>query len=332
MKPKTKTNPKKLLKKKILKESFVEKAWQNVRDPGGLASLTAFAKSRKNAYDLKDLDKKLSRIEAYSMHRPVRRSFTRPAYIFHGPNQHYCADLIQMTQYKWYNSNYAWILVVMDSFSKVLCCVAMKTKGAEETALAIKKALIELSRGGRKFPEYFFHDSGLEFLNSKVKAVLAKYKIKQYVSRTTQKSAMCERLIKTIKSYIFKYFTLKQTKRWLDILPLLVTRYNDTVHSSHGMKPNMVNLKTADQAFSNMYGKLALTPRKPPKYDVGTLVRISKGRILFRKGYLAGFSSQVFRIKSIKPTFPVYSFVLETLQGEEVASSFTQEELSEVTP
>lgn len=329
MKPKKRTRRK--VQKKILEESFVERAWKNVHDPGGLASLTAFARSRKNAYDLKDLEKKLSKIEAFSLHRPVRRRFKRPAYIFHGPNEHYCADLIQMGQYKWHNSNYAWILVVMDSFSKKLSCVAMKTKNAEDTATAIKKALLELSRGGKKFPQYFFHDSGTEFVNSKVKAVLAKYKIKQYTSKTSQKSSMAERVIKTIKSYLFKYFSLKSTKRWLDILPIIVNRYNDTVHSSHNMKPNSVSAKTADEAFSNMYGKLALTPRKPPKFSVGTLVRLSSGRILFRKGYMPGWSKQIFRIKSVKPSFPVYSFTLETLDGEEVASSFTAEELSEIS-
>lgn len=320
-------------KKITLEDKYVERAYSNSRDPAFLSSLTAFAKSRKNAVNLKNLEKSLSKIEAYSIHKPVRVKYKRPAQIIHSPNYNYCVDLIDMQKYKYQNNHYGWILVCMDSFSKVLSLVKLKNKSGKETAVAMEIALKELSRGGKKYPNQIHSDAGREILNTHVQAVFEKYKIHHYTSKSQNKSFFCERVIREVKGSIFKWFSLKKTTRWVDILPQLAINHNNKIHSSHKMKPKDVNEGNSGLCFSRMFKRLLKTPRKPHKYSVGSLVRVSGKRLIFRKGYLPGFSRRIFRVKAIKNTFPVYSYTLETTDSnEELAGTYVDSELSLYTP
>lgn len=99
------------------------------------------------------------------------------------------------------------------------------------------------------------------------------------------------------------------------------------------MKPNDIKEGNSGLAFSRMYKSLIQTPRKPHKYQIGTLVRISGKRLIFRKSYHPGFSRRIFRIKAIKNTYPVYSYILETADTNELlGSSYVDSELSLYTP
>lgn len=320
-------------KKTTLEDSYVFRAYENKHDPAFLSSLTAFAKSRKNAINLKNLQKSLSKIEAYSIHKPLRIRYKRPSQLLHSPNYNYCLDLIDMQRYKYSNNNYGWILVCLDSFSRVLSLVKLKKKSGIETAAALQTALKEMSKGGKKYALQVYSDNGLEFLNKHVQAVFAKHNIHHYTSKTQQKAFMCERVIREVKSKIFKWFSLKNTKRWVDLLPQLAINHNNTKHSAHGMKPNDIKEGNSGLAFSRMYKSLIQTPRKPHKYQIGTLVRISGKRLIFRKSYHPGFSRRIFRIKAIKNTYPVYSYILETADTNELlGSSYVDSELSLYTP
>ena len=43
---------------------------------------------------------------------------------------------------------------------------------------------------------------------------------------------MIERFNRTIKEKMFKYFSANNTRKYVDILDLLVEQYNNTIHSS----------------------------------------------------------------------------------------------------
>ena len=49
-----------------------------------------------------------------------------------------------------------------------------------------------------------------------------------------------ERAHRTLKTKIYKYFTYKNTYRYIDVLPKFMKAYNATVHSSTGMAPARV--------------------------------------------------------------------------------------------
>jgi len=49
------------------------------------------------------------------------------------------------------------------------------------------------------------------------------------------KCSVVERAHRTIRDTLYKYFTYKNTYRYIDVLPKFVTAYNDTFHSATGM-------------------------------------------------------------------------------------------------
>ena len=56
------------------------------------------------------------------------------------------------------------------------------------------------------------------------------------------------------------------------------------------------------------------------------LVRISKYKNIFAKGYTSNWSEEVFVIKKIKNTVP-WTYVMDNLNGEEITGTFYKKEL-----
>jgi hypothetical protein len=54
------------------------------------------------------------------------------------------------------------------------------------------------------------------------------------------KYAIVERAQRTLRAKIYKYFTFQNTYRYIDLLPKIVSAYNDKVHATTGMAPSKV--------------------------------------------------------------------------------------------
>jgi hypothetical protein len=57
----------------------------------------------------------------------------------------------------------------------------------------------------------------------------------QICKKTDLKCAAIEREQRTIRENLYKYFTYKNSYRFIDVLPKFVTGYNATVHLKTGM-------------------------------------------------------------------------------------------------
>ena len=62
------------------------------------------------------------------------------------------------------------------------------------------------------------------------------------------------------------------------------------------------------------------------KFKVGDIVRISKYKNFFAKGYVPNWSEEVFEIKKVKHTVP-WTHAISGFKGEEIVGTFYQEEL-----
>ena len=58
-----------------------------------------------------------------------------------------------------------------------------------------------------------------------------------YSTENEEKSCVIERFNRTIKEKMFKYFSTNNTRKYIDVLDLLVDQYNNTIHSSIKMTP-----------------------------------------------------------------------------------------------
>jgi len=52
-----------------------------------------------------------------------------------------------------------------------------------------------------------------------------------------------------------RYFTFKNTSRYVDVLQTLIDSYNATPHRSIGMSPNQVNKENEQQVRMRLYPK-----------------------------------------------------------------------------
>ena len=70
---------------------------------------------------------------------------------------------------------------------------------------------------------------------------------------------MIERFNRTIKERIFKYFSANNTRKYVDVLDLLVDKYNNTIHSSIEMTAVEASRKeTENKVFRNFYPDLGV--------------------------------------------------------------------------
>ena len=85
-----------------------------------------------------------------------------------------------------------------------------------------------------------------------------------YSSENEEKSCVIERFNRTIKDKICKYFSANNTRKYVDVLDLLVDQYNNTIQSSIKMTPaEAIRKENEHKVFRNLYpdlGGKTLTP------------------------------------------------------------------------
>jgi len=127
---------------------------------------------------------------------------------------------------------------------------------------------------------------------------------------------------------MYRYFTAKCTRRYVDVLPDFIHSYNYTYHPSVGMAPSEVTTDNEDQVLAQLY------PPKPKMlnwtFTVGDKVRITMHRRPFKKGYVGNWSEELFVVSARQPTTPV-TYKLKDLAGDDIKAAFYPDELQMVS-
>lgn len=158
--------------------------------------------------------------------------------------------------------------------------------------------------------------------------MLSENNIKFYTSENEDiKCAMVERFNRTLKMRMFRYFTHKSTSRYVDVLQDLVAAYNQSYHRTIKAAPVDVTMKNEIEIRSRTVRR-----HLPPKWKfaVGDKVRITQARKVFRKGYLPGWTNEIFVVKSRVSTDPA-TYRVADYDGDVLAGKFYAEELQNVT-
>ena len=202
-----------------------------------------------------------------------------------------------MQQFSKWNKGYRYLLMVLDVFSKYGWIVPLKDKKGETVTEAFKT----IFREGRK-PQYLWVDKGKEFYNKHLKDVLQKNGIQMYSTENEEKSSVCERWNRTIKTKMWKQSTVQGNTQYLDILPEILKQYNNTKHSSIKMTPAEASKKKNEGAvYFNLYSDMRQSSSKP-KFKIGDKVRISNyKRKTFDKGCTPKWTEEVFTIYQQNP-------------------------------
>lgn len=255
------------------------------------------------------------------IHSPARRNYVRLKTEMRGIEDTLQADLVEMIPFARHNRGYKYILTVINIFSKKAYARPLKNKTGEE----VKTALVSILDSLRYRVKHIHTDRGKEFYNTTVRAMLQSRHIHLYSTFSRMKAAICERFNRTLKSRMWKHFTLHSTKEWLNILPQLIAQYNNTKHRTIKMKPNEVNKHTEEQLLLTIYNNSASTLPKT-KFKVGDSVRISKSKHVFEKGYTPNWTTEIFTIRKVQSTNPI-TYLLRDWRDVDVEGAVYNEEL-----
>ena len=259
---------------------------------------------------------------ANELHKPIRRKFKKRLVVAKNVDDIWAADLVEMQPLAKYNNGQKYILMIIDVFSKYGWAVPIKSK----TGLAVADALRKVLKEGAS-PAMLWTDKGKEFYNKNVATLLHKHNIKLYSTENEEKASVVERWNRTIKTNMWKYFSANNTKRYIDILQKLIDKYNNTKHSSIGMKPTVAREPSSYQhVFENLYAKNTKERRKEPKFHLGDKVRIMKKKKHFEKGFTPNWTEEIFTINKVKSTKPP-TYIIQDLNGETIKGSFYEAEL-----
>lgn len=257
------------------------------------------------------------------LHKPARVNYRRRRVIVKGLHDLLQADLAVMTEFSKENRGYNYIFVVINTYSKYVWAVPVKKKTGVDIVKAMKTVLSQMS----KVPTHLQSDMGREFYNKAFQNLMKKYGIHHYSTFSNLKASIVERVIKTLKSLLWKQFSLQGSYKWLNILPEIVDKYNNTRHTTTGAIPSKVTDKNAHLITS--FWHLKTVDPKKPRFRKDEYVRISKKRHVFKKGYTPNWSTEVFKIKKVRLTNPT-TYILEDIKGEEIQGGFYTEELQKV--
>ena len=238
----------------------------------------------------------------------------------------WAADLVELQEWKNVNNGYRYILNVIDCFSKYAWSVPLKDKKGE-TVLDAFKYIVETSN--RK-PMYIWVDEGKEFYNKDMTAWLKDENILRYSTHGEHKSAIAERFNRTLKERMWRRFTAENTRNWIDMLDELLSKYNNSYHSTIRMRPVDASKKENESVVWENLFKDDEHHKKSSKFKIGETVRISRIKGIFEHGFLPNWSEQIYKIHKINNSSPV-TYILKDLQNEIIEGSFYNEELQKTS-
>ena len=246
-------------------------------------------------------------------------------------------DLVDMTEKrKDQNDGYRWILTSVEVLSRYAFTEPSRTKGGKDVSQAMSKILSEFKVRFGKYPDVVQYDDGNEFKNKDVNKLLDDLDIKHFTTLIkkdgkaffNRKAAIVERLNRTLKSIMWRYFAEHNTNKWLHILDDVTFNYNNSVNSGIKMKPVDVNKDNKDKVWMTLYGHE--TVNDVPRFKVGDIVRVEKYHpgTRFVKGYTFNFTDEKFEIVSVYNGDPVMYSVKDVESDEEIKGRFYERELS----
>ena len=143
--------------------------------------------------------------------------------------------------------------------------------------------------------------------------------IEMYSRHDEGKSVVAKRFIRTLGNKIYKYMTSISKNVHIDKLDDIMNKYNNAYHSTIKMKPADVKSNTCIQSSKEINDR-------DLKFETGDIVKISKSKNIFAKGYTPNWSEEVFVITKVKNIVPWIYFINDP-NGEEIVGIFYEKNL-----
>ena len=99
---------------------------------------------------------------------------------------------------------------------------------------------------------------------------------------------------------------------YIDKLDDIANKYNNTI---------TIKMKSVDLKSNTYINSSKEINYQDPKFKLGDIVRISKYKNIFAKGYVPNLSEKVFVIKKVKNTV-LWTYIISDLKDEEIVGTF----------
>ncbi len=322
---------------------ILDKLYTDPESVAGFAGLEKlYREGKKHDPDLKisDVANYLASQSVYTEYAPRRFKFLKRPVFISKPNHSLTADLADFQNLSTHNEGFKYVLFILDYFSRKLSTYPVRDKKSGTIAACFDAHL-------KKNPNYkFIHvDEGGEFRGRANDRILRKYGLKQYfVKSRNHKAAVAERAIRTVKDKLYKILDYNNTKSYLAHMQRVVETYNRTPHRGLlNLTPNLVHKLTDPDILGELSHVLYLnkfknySPRhlynttihgpspvpSVPRYKIGDHVKIlnSDSAEVFSKGYLPGYTKEIFVIRKIYKGPPL-NYRISDLAGDRIDGTF----------
>ena len=294
------------------------------KHPAGFASITKL--SKESGVNPKKVRKWLEAQPTYTLHNMARKKYPTRKYIVHDIDEQWQADLADVSLIANQNKGYNFILTVIDIFSRYAWARPLKTKSGKEVAAAFK----DIFREGR-IPKRIQTDQGKEFENRDIARLFNVHRIELFSVKSAYKAAIVERFNRTLKSKLWKYFTMSLKEKWTNVLQDVVSSYNRSVHRTIGIRPIDVTPVNACDVRDRVYEKKSKAVKEKKDIKIGDIVRISKVKSVFAKGYLPNWTEEVFTVVDIITKYSPTTYKLKDYNEEVIEGSFYRHEIQKIT-
>ena len=256
-----------------------------------------------------------SSILADELHKSIIRKLNKRKVYSQFKDNIWGVDLAEMQSLSRKNKGIKYLLGAIDLFSKYAFVIPLKDK----KGISIVNAFNKIIKQSNRKPNKIWIDQGGEFYNNVFEKWLSGNDIIMYSTYNEGKSVVPERFMRTLKNKLYKHMTATGKKVYYDVLDDVVSKYNNTKHST-------IKLKPIDVGDNNKKVYIDEHNEKDSRFKVSDRVRISKFKNIFAKGYAPNWSSEIFIVDKVNDTVP-YTYNLKDLNDEEIIGSFYDKEL-----
>ena len=307
----------------------LKRKYRDPKEPGSLGGVARFSKAQ--GISVQRARRVLAHELGYTLHKPARRRFPTLRVLVFGPDEQWAADLVDVQKLKKHNKGVNYLLTVVDVFSKMAWVSPLKKKTGPLTA----KALETLFKTSKRTPQKLQTDDGKEFYNKHVTKVLKDRNVHHFSTAGDTKASVVERFNRTFKQRLYPYMTTYNTPSYHSSLPALVDGYNASFHRSIGMAPKEVDDDNAREVWERLYGTKKKNIKKKktlrPSLQVGDKVRLNKKHRPFKKGYLPGWTEEVFVVSKVRLDGNVAAYNVAEWDDTPIKGTFYEEDLQKVT-
>ena len=220
------------------------------------------------------------------------------------------------------SNKHLYVLLAYDTYSKLLQGVPL----LDRKPPGIIKGLRTFLDGPIGIQTIYWDKEG-SFLSRACQRFLKSVGVHNYTTTSQVKAPGVERVIRTIRSAVVRFFHHNKTQRWEKFLPRFIHSYNNRLHSSTRQRPvDLIN-----NPLILPHQDTNPSPRPVILPPVGSFVRLNRIRNMFDKESTGTWTTEVYRVtahKLMPRSIPMIK--VEDLAGEPVIGALYPQEYQQI--